>query len=175
MRPTGDSISQISAPPAYAHAEPPFSPMQRCHVTVEDHSGTYNEDLAWIVHQFKQRVEACGVVVTIHYNDGRPTELEVIDSAVGPPQIALRSLAWMPGALLENALCWREPTADFPWHAMTLDLASNHCSRVVISSFYPAAELGDRSPKEFVAERFQPVLTGYFKLWLLHRSTSRRC
>jgi DNA-binding CsgD family transcriptional regulator len=45
---------------------------------------------------------------------------------------------------------------------------------VVISSFYPAGELGERAPKEFVAERFQPVLTGYFKLWLLHRSTSRR-
>lgn len=162
------------AEPAYASATSPVSPREQCHVTVENHSGTYNEDLAWIVHQFKQRVEACGVVVTIHFSDGRPPEIEVADGRDGPSREALRSLAWMKSPLLGNALAWYEPSAGFPWHAMTLDLASNHYSRVVISSFYPSGELSERSSKEFVAQRFQPVLTGYFKLWLLHRSTSRR-
>jgi DNA-binding CsgD family transcriptional regulator len=114
------------------------------------------------------------VVVTIHFSDARPPALEVVDSAAGPLQEALRSHAWSDAVPPENGLAWHEPTADFPWHAMTMDLASNHCSQVVISAFYAPAELGERFPKQFVASRFQPVLTGYFKLWLLHRSTSRR-
>ena len=177
MRETGDSQKHVPAqtvPPGPASPVSPVSPLQRCHVLVEEHGGTYNEDLAWIVHQFKQRVEASGVVVTIHFSDGRPPELEVVDSIGGPANDALKSLAWIDDPRPENRLAWHEPSAEFPWHAMTLELASNHCSRVVISSFYRAAELGDRELKEFVAERFQPVLTGYFKLWLLHRSTSRR-
>ena len=138
------------------------SPLDRRHVAVEDHPGSYNEDLAWIIRQFKERVEACGVAVIIHYAADRPAEIEIADSADGPGAVDLQRLASTKEIVADKALLWREASEDFPWATLTMDLASNGCSRAVIHAFYPEASSIERSPREFVASRFQPVLAGYF-------------
>jgi DNA-binding CsgD family transcriptional regulator/PAS domain-containing protein len=150
------------------------SPLARCHVAVEDQRGSYDEDLAWIIQQFKERVQADAVIVTIHYSDGRPPLIEVADGLEGSLDQTLGDAFWARVELAERKLGWREAGKDFPWHTLTIDMASNRCSRAVISALYHEGGTAERSAVEYVAERFQPVLTGYFKLWLLHRSTSRR-
>jgi DNA-binding CsgD family transcriptional regulator len=164
---------QMAEGPGEAPASIP-SPLDRCHVAVDDHPGSYNEDLAWIIRQFKERVGAGGVAVIIHYAAGRAAEIEIADSEEGPSRSELQRLAGAKEKAAGRAPAWREPDKDFPWHALTMDLASNGCSRAVIHALYPQDGAIERSAVEFVASRFQPVLAGYFKLWLLHRSTSRR-
>lgn len=151
-----------------------LSPMERCHVALEDHQGSYDEDLAWIIRQFKERVQACAVVVTIHYADGRPPQVEVADGMDGGMAEKLGSALWAQATSFDKTPRWREASEAFPWNVLTMDMASNPYGRTVISAFYAAGSGAERSAIEYVAGRFQPVLTGYFKLWLLHRSTSRR-
>ena len=150
------------------------SPTERCHVAVEDHPGSYDEDLAWIIRQFKERVQGSGLVVTIHYAHGRAPEVVVADCDDGPSVDAFHDIFPTRAASTGEALMWHDARDDFPWHTLTMDMATNQCSRAVISVFYPAGSAAERAQIEHVASRFRPVLTGYFKLWLLHRSTSRR-
>ncbi len=157
------------------------SPLERCHLGIEETSAPYNEDLAWIVRQFKERIGASGVAVTIHHFDGRPPAVEVADGQEGPSQRALES--WASVNLKQwtaftggnwPKTSWRAPTDEFPWHSFTMHMASNDCSRAVISAFFPRLNPEEFQAREFVSLRFQPVLSGYFKLWLLHQATSRR-
>jgi DNA-binding CsgD family transcriptional regulator/PAS domain-containing protein len=150
------------------------SPLESRHVAVEDEIASFDEDLAWIIRQYKERVQASAVVVTIHYLDGRPPEIHVRDGDGRLPVDTVGGAAWFEAPLAAGAREWREASDHMPWHRMLVDLASNHCSRAVISAFYAPEDKVQPSAVDFIASRFQPVLTGYFKLWLLHRSTSRR-
>ncbi len=158
------------------------SPLERCHVGTDETSAPYNEDLAWIVRQFKERTGACAVTVTIHHFDGRPPAVEVVDSDHATSQgaldsWALASLTQFPASAGRNwpRTQWRPPSDDFPYHSLTMHMASNDCSRAAISAFFPnRLDQQDIEAREFVSLRFQPILSGYFKLWLLHQATSRR-
>ena len=157
------------------------SPTDRCHVAADESAGSFNEDLAWIVRQYRERTGAAGVAVTVHHVDSGVETVEAVDLEEGPPHDAVHELRWLGNENRTNGrraawprLGWHEPTAEFPWLRLTVDLATNQQTGTRISGFYPPGSVRDRSNVEVIALRFQPVLTGYFKLWLLHRSTSRR-
>lgn len=156
-------------------AEPPIrSPFEHRHVAAIDERGSYDDDLCWILRQLREKIQASSVIVTVHYAGGNVPDVRAVDGVGGPLVDELGDALWLKVPLTEKALEWRPASSSFPWQTLNLDVAGNHCSRVVISAFYPAASAVDRGTVDCTASRFQPLLTGYFKLWLLHRSTSRR-
>lgn len=161
-------------------SSPILSPAERFHVAIENDVASFNEDLAWIVRQYRERIGAAGVAVTVHAGDG-PVAVETADLGDGPAHDAVHALHWLGSPNGANGhhhgwpkLRWHQPSADFPWLRLTMDLATSQQTETAISAFFPPGSVPEKGNAELVALRFQPVLTGYFKLWLLHRSTSRR-
>lgn len=158
-----------------ASAEPSIpSPSEHRHVSVIDERGSYDDDLGWIIRQLKERIQASTVIVTVHYAGGKHPDILVRDGVAGPSIDDIGSAFWSKARFTEKAQEWHQASSAFPWHTLTLNIAGNHCSRAVISAFYCPTSAVECGAVDYVVSRLQPILAGYFKLWLLHRSTSRR-
>jgi DNA-binding NarL/FixJ family response regulator len=134
------------------------------------------EDLGWIIRQYKNRLGAAGVFVATSYADERPAEIEAEELG---PELAQTKLALIRrlderDAGYDRGPAWQTQVTDQGPLSISTVIADDGGKRMSITALFEANEPVDRTAVELQALRMQPVLVGYFKLWLLQRSTSRR-
>lgn len=142
---------------------------------------SFDEDIPWILNQYKQRVGAVAVSLVVAYKDGRNAEIifaTTSEDDTGHPQNRASGLAKQSQANPFDAFApniwWTEPVPDAGHLCLATSLARDEDSCVIVKAFWPNDDPLDRSLSEAAAARFHAVLTGYFKLWLRDRSSRRQ-
>lgn len=128
-----------------------------------------SDDMGCILSEYRERIGAFAVAVTIHPSDGCLPRVEALQGGDTALEQALQSWAWTAAEA-----GWTKASASFAWHMFSLNLGAGESGQVVVNAFYPGHAPADAAARELAALRFRPVLAAYFKLWLLQRSAGRR-
>jgi DNA-binding CsgD family transcriptional regulator/PAS domain-containing protein len=165
------------------------SPLDRQIPGLDEIADSYDEDLGWILDQFLQRVGASGTAISIHdrsAHDGtahggastgrillirgeRPLSEADGDALTAAAQGCAQS--HLPPA--ERCRTVERDLGGQPRALFSLWVsADEHCDVVLTVIYPPDAASAPLIPA--VCAKFQPVLGGYFKLWLLTRAYRRR-
>lgn len=142
---------------------------------------TFDDDLGWIVSRFVERTGALGAMLSVHFSDGRPPG-RLYTLGVPAERIALEDalaataerLASGDGAIGHDV--WM-PLAvdDTHWRTLPLMLAHDSFHRIVLVALHAAdADPAQRTLAEYTSGKLHPVLSGYFKLWLINLAQRRR-
>ncbi|MCW2395911.1 MULTISPECIES: helix-turn-helix transcriptional regulator [unclassified Sphingobium] len=139
------------------------------------------DDLDWILSKFAGRVFADEAVLSLHRDDNSPELLARVS-----PNRALLSDPHLAVAIAcqdTDALHYTGQGARVAWHeltqveeakrAMTLAVAQHGGLRLILTALYRHANMVQRLAAEQMAKKLQPVLAGYFRLWLHARSQQR--
>ncbi len=145
-------------------------------------SDRVEDDLDWILSKFAARAMADEVALTIQRNDDPPELLARIDPKRGG---VLSQLTLMKALDREAAEPERAPTQSslLQWQdvqheqqtsrVLRLNLAEAGQLRVVLTAIYIRSNVVKHFAAEQMARKLQPVLAGYFRLWLHARNQHR--
>ena len=160
-----------------------FEPNGSRPVNQDSQSDRVDEDLKWILSKFATRAMADEVALTIHRNDEPPELLAWID----PKRSGVLAQPTLITALDEQSdASERLPMhqASLRWHdvqherqtsrVLRLHLAEAGQLRVILTAFYMRSNVVRQFAAEQMAKKLQPVLAGYFRLWLHARNQHRK-
>lgn len=160
----------------------PLPPQPLTQLATADLPESFDDDLGWILSKYVERTVARGGTLTIHYDDGRSPEPLY---AYGRPADDEAMAAGLAGVAEQTRSHeWRSEQTNSSWHdleltgtrwrVLSLPIASDAHQRVVMTTLHDGGDPVTLMPSEVMAQRLQPVLAGYFKLWLLNRAQRRR-
>ncbi|MBU0556662.1 MAG: helix-turn-helix transcriptional regulator [Alphaproteobacteria bacterium] len=138
---------------------------------------TFDDDLAWIFARFAERTGARGLVLLDSPGDDQPSRvihvlgLAASDHAV--EAMLIDQIKATPPRVMEFSGFAGAPDKDGPLVTLVLQLARNDHQAVSLAAIF-ADEPASRQLALYACSRLEPVLRGYFKLWLLNRAQRRR-
>lgn len=146
---------------------------------------SYDDDLAWIVSKYAERTGAVGGVLSVHHADARrpdllhihgaPHEDPVLEQAIVAAAAEVKWVARRRGDDDASGADWRQVgSGERALTTLSLPLAADSYHRIVLTTAHENLDGSARHAIEFAGVRLQPVLAGYFKLWLLNRAQRRR-
>ncbi|NJC33022.1 DNA-binding CsgD family transcriptional regulator [Sphingomonas jejuensis] len=161
---------------------PPAPPHPLFQVGAADLPESFDDDLGWILSKYVERTGARGGALTIHYDDGRTPEpvyaygRPATDDALASGLAAIAEQSSLHDWRSEQASSsWQDLTVGSDgWRILSLPIASDAHQRLVMTTVHDGGDPAVLLPSEMMAQRLQPVLAGYFKLWLLNRAQRRR-
>jgi DNA-binding CsgD family transcriptional regulator len=144
---------------------------------------SFDDDLAWIVSKYVERTGALGGVLSVHHQDGRPADL-LFSYGVAAGQGLLKAAVEQAASAMWKdrrrgdalpASNWGTVRGTHGEHrALSMPLAADGHHRIVLTALYDTDDSLSTEAILYPATKLQPVLAGYFKLWLLNRSQRRR-
>lgn len=165
-----------------SHATPFESrPAPDARLAIDHGQETFDDDLGWIVSRFVERTGALGAVLSVHFSDGRPpgrlytlgvpAEQPALEEALAT---TAEKLAHGDGAIGHDV--WMPlAVGDATWRTLPLILAHDSFHRIVLIALHAAdADAAQRTLAEYTSGKLHPVLSGYFKLWLINLAQRRR-
>jgi DNA-binding CsgD family transcriptional regulator/PAS domain-containing protein len=157
------------------------SPLSRPVPAPEAVDDSFDEDLGWVFDRFLERTGAAASVVTLHpVGDGRTRALfargTIEPAEAASPALFTAAARCLGGQMAPELRRCRDEIRLNDRMAATLSLwiTSDGHHQVVATLVLPAGADGQLMLAELAAAKLQPVLAGYFKLWLLARSYRRR-
>ena len=143
-------------------------------------TGRVGDDLLWILSKFTERVMADEVALTIHCEDEVPELLAHLNpggcSILSAPALisAIANDAGDQVTAHRSAIHWHDLLHDqHALRALTLDLAEAGQLRIILTAIYVRSNIVRQFAAEQLAKKLQPVLAGYFRLWLHARNQHR--
>lgn len=145
-------------------------------------SDRVGDDLGWILTKFANRALADEVALTIHC-EGEPPELlarvdprrcGVLSERVLVSSIDTEAALATQTPAQQSLPCWHDLPGDHhPIRALRLNVAEAGHLRVILTAVYVKANIVRQLAAEQMAKKLQPVLAGYFRLWLHARNQHR--
>ena len=168
--------------PVTADERPPPEPAPMLATT--DVPESFDDDLAWIVAKYLEKTGARAGVLSVHYRGDQEDELifsrggSDIDADAIQRLIVRGSEAGWRDRRREDSISpnnWGVfDDAGRSRLTLSLPLAADINHRIVLTTLFDIAPDAPRDIAQYAAARLQPVLSGYFKLWLLNRAQRRR-